>query len=190
MLPSLPQQEERSDGVTSDPAYQAAGADSGQRLLEHLLLASAALPPAETDTGYQVQKADPAQLPPAGGSSPTSSRGGELSHRLSGPGAGCEDVDQQLFFRGGSRGPGPVDFSYQSFQSLVEPAEKLGAEEPPGRAFTATSEASSFPAASCGADDDPASPTQTSFMSLLSADRSAPIVMESGYHSVEPSCVW
>lgn len=190
MLPSLPQQEERSEVTPQgrpacDPEYQAAGGDSGdsdQQLLERLLQASAALPPEEVDSGYQVH----AQVPPGGDSSPPSSRGGVLGPPPSGPGPGCEDVEQQLLLLGGvSSSPGPVDFSYQSFQSLVEPAEKLGAEEPPGEAFTATSEATSLP------PDDPASPSlHTSLFSLLSTDPSASIVMESGYHSVEPTCVW
>lgn len=217
VLPGFPQQGERSELRTrgeliSDPAYS--GDSDGQELLEHLLLTSALLPLVDTDMCYQVTKADSVQVPHTGDSRRSSiSRGSRtLCDLSSGLGLKLHDAggdaakinnsgervrcgEENLFYRAGSSSPLPVDFSYQSFQSLAEPCDALTSEKSrwekrlsghPGEPHTP--EHISHPATSCctDADGSPASPASKSpFLSLLSANQSAPtITVDSGYHSV------
>lgn len=101
----------------------------------------------------------------------------------------------------GSNSPLPVDFTYQPFQSLVEPSDDLILEkcstdqsEHPDKLLTATTESISHTMVSCCTDnarcDATSPPFQTPFLSLLSADQSTPMIIDSGYQSVEPTHVW
>lgn len=226
--PRFPEQEEGSEvraqgELICDPAYRGPHGDSdGQQLLEHLLLTSASLPLMDTDICYQVTKADFIQVPRVGDSrSSLSSRSSTLCDSSSGVGlrfdrdaakidnSGVTDIFlQEILLDGGapagSNGSLPVEFTYQTFQSLVEPSDapalqKRGGEEQlsghPDGLFAATSEHSSHPAGSCYPDDVPggsASPTfQKSFFSLLSADQSTPTIMvDSDYKRVVNADAW
>lgn len=206
VLPTIPLQQEGSEVQTQgqllcDPVYRGADGDSvicdGQQLLAHLLLTSASLPLVDTDMSYQVHKADFVMFPQVGVSA--------CSSMSSIDNAGekfilCDEIDICSGGASGSNSPLPVDFSYQTFQSLVEPSDGLTLEEcstdlsgHPDKLFTATAESISHTVVSCCTDNarcGATSPTyQTPFLSLLSADQSTPMIIDSGYQSVEPTHV-
>lgn len=230
VLRGFPQQEERSevrmqDELICDPAYRGADGDSdGQQLLEDLLLNSVLLPLMDTDMCYQVTKADSVQVPHVGDSrrSSISSRSSTMCDSSSGlkddnadrdaakidnSGEMVVFWDENIFNSGvptGSSSPLPVDFSYQTFQSLVESSEvessekHRGEEQLNGRLdgpLRAISEHISHPVVSCCTDNvrsGSASPTfQKPFFSLLSANQSTPtIIVDSGYQSVVKTDAW
>lgn len=206
VLPAIPQQQEGSEVQTQgqllcDPVYRGADGDSvicdGQQLLAHLLLTSASLPLVDTDMSYQVHKADFVVFPQVGVSA--------CSSMSSIDNAGekfilCDEIGVCSGGASGSNSPLPVDFSYQTFQSLAEPSDDLTLEEcstdlsgDPDKLLTATTESISHTVVSCCTDNahcGAASPTfQTPFLSLLSADQSTPMIIDSGYQSVEPTHV-
>lgn len=216
VLPGLQEEESPEVGMQGelicDPAYRGSDGDSdGQQLLEHLLRTSALLPLMDTEMGYQVTKPDSVQIPHAGDSrrSSISSRSSTLGDSSSGLGldrdaAKMEDSgkmvifwDENLFCSGapaGSNSHLPIDFSYQTFQSLVEPSDVLTLEKRRGEEklnghpdgpLMATSEHISHPVVSCCTDIS-ASPTfQRPFFSLLSVNQStSTIIVDSGYQSV------
>lgn len=226
-MPRFPEQEERSEvktqgGLICDPTYRGSDGDSdGQQLLEHLLLTSASLPLMDTDTCYQVSRVDLVQVPSAGDSrrSSLSSRSSTSCDSSSGVGlktnrdaakidnSGKTDIFLEAILLDGGAPAGsnsflPVDFTYQTFQSLVEPSDALALEEEeqlrghPDGPLTATSEDVSHLVRSCYPDDDvsgsSASPTfQKSFFSLISADQSTPTIMvDSDYKSVVNADAW
>lgn len=196
VLPANPQQE-RSKFVTHgelicDPAYRAADGDgvmsNGRKLLTHLLLTSASLPLVDTDMSYQVHNPDLVQFPHVGDSnwSPVSGidNAGEkfILH---------EDSRSYSGVPAGSVSPLVMDFTYQTFESLVEPSgvlalEKCSTEEPsdghPDEPRAATPEPISRAGVSGCTDNAPT--FQAPFLSLLSADQSTPVILESGYQSV------
>lgn len=107
-------------------------------------------------------------------------------------------------YRGGPAGsisPLATDFTYQTFESLVEPPDVLlldGEERSDGHPDdppAATPEPLSHAQAGVSGRADnarrgAASPTfQAPFLSLFSADQSTPVIIESDYQSVEPSHV-
>lgn len=226
VLPRFPEQEERSEVKTQgelicDPAYRGSDGDSdGQQLLEHLLLTSASLPPMDTDICYQVSKADLVQVPSVGDSrrSSLSSRSSTSYDSSSGVGLKIDRDAAKIDNSGetdtfleailldsgapaGSNSSLPVDFTYQSFQSLVEPSDALALEKEeqlrghPDGPLTATSEHISHLVSSCYPDDvsgGSASPTfQKSFFSLISGDQSTPTIMvDSDYKSVVNADAW
>lgn len=207
------QQEERSevrmqDELICDPAYRGANGDSdGQQLLEDLLLNSVLLPLMDTDMCYQVTKADSVQVPHVGDSrrssiSSRSSNADRDAAKIDNSGEMGVFWDENIFNSGvptGSSSPLPVDFSYQTFQSLVESSEKhRGEEQLNGRLdgpLRAISEHISHPVVSCctyNVRSGSASPTfQKPFFSLLSANQSTPtIIVDSGYQSVVKTDAW
>lgn len=222
VLPWFQQQDERpevrSQGeLICDPAYRGTDGDSdGQQLLEHLLLTSALLPVMDTDMPSQMSKEDYVQVPHEGNSrrSSISSRGNTLCDSSSGlglkfdkadrdaakidnPGEMVVFWDENLFYRGvpaGSNSPLPIDFSYQTFQSLVEPSDALMLEKEQRNGhrdglLTATSGHISHPVVSCWTDNvhhGSASPTfQSPFSSLFSTNQSTPpIIVDISYKSV------
>lgn len=204
VLPGFPQQEETSEVQTQgelicSPAYRDADGD-GEQLLEHLLLTSALLPLVDTEMCYQVTRMDSVQVPHGGDSRrpSISGRSSPSCESSSGLGLKFDSADgdaakmddsgepvQELFSGGSSL---PVDFSYQTFQSLVDPSEalmleKLGSEE---QLNGYADGASTVPCGTDGVRDGSASPTfQRPFFSLLSAKHSTPtIIVDSGYQSV------
>lgn len=206
-LPTIPQQQEGSEVQTQgqllcDPVYHGADGDSvicdGQQLLTHLLLTSASLPLVDTDMSYQVHKADFVEFPQVGVST--------CSSMSSIDNAGEKFIlcDETSIYSGGPSGsntPLPVDFTYQTFQSLVEPSDDLTLEkcstdlsEHPDKLLITTNDSISCTVVSCCTDNarcGATSPTfQTPFLSLLSADQSTPMIIDSGYQSVEPTHVW
>ncbi|XP_056881159.1 uncharacterized protein LOC130521551 [Takifugu flavidus] len=207
VLPTIPQQQEGSEVQTQgqllcDPVYHGADGDSvicdGQQLPAHLLLTSASLPLVDTDMSYQVHKADFDVFPQVGISACSSvSSIDNASEKF----ILCDETGICSGGPSGSNSPLPVDFSYQTFQSLVEPSDDLTLEKcstdlsgHPDKLLTATTESISHTVVSCCTDNarcGAASPTfQTPFLSLLSADQSTPMIIDSGYQSVEATHVW
>lgn len=200
VLPAIPQQQEGSEVQTQgqllcDPVYRGADGDSvicdGQQLLAHLLLTSASLPLVDTDMSYQVHNADFVVFPQVGVSA--------CSSMSSIDNAGekfilCDEIGVCSGGASGSNSPLPVDFSYQTFQSLAEPSDDLTLEEcSTDLSGDPDPESISHTVVSCCTDNihcGAASPTfQTPFLSLLSADQSTPMIIDSGYQSVEPTHV-
>lgn len=226
ILPRFLEQEERSEVKTQgelicDPAYRSSDGDSdGQQLLEHLLLTSASLPLMDTDICYQVSKVDFVQVPSLGDSrrfslssrsSTSCDSSSEVGLKINGDAAKIDNSGEtDIFLKAilldsgapaGSTGSLPVDFTYQTFQSLVEPSDALAFEKEeqlkghPDGPLTATSEHVSHLVSSCYPDDvsgDSASPTfQKSFFSLISANQSTPTIMvDSDYKSVVNADAW
>lgn len=231
ILPAFPQQEERSEvgmqgQLMCDPAYRGADGDSDDKqLLEHLLLTSALPPLMDTDMGYQATK-DSVQVPHVGDPmrSSISSRSSTLCDSSSGPWLKFDNADRDaakidnsgemvvfwdgnLLYSGtpaGSNSPLPVDFSYKTFQSPVEPSDALRLEQRcseeqgngcPDAPLTAISHHLSHPVVSCCTESvrgGSASPTfQQPFSSLLSASQSTPtIIVDSGYRSAVNTDAW
>lgn len=226
ILPAFPQQEERQevgtqDQVICDPAYGAAHDDGdGQQLLEQLLLTSALLPLMDTDMCYQVSKGS-VQVPLVGEPrrSSSSSTSSTLCDSSSGPWLEFHTADRDaakvdnsgemgVFWDenlpAGSNSSLPVDFSYQTFQSLVEPSAALSLESccseeqqngRPDAPLLATSHHLSLPVVSCGTDgvhSGSTSPTfQKPFFSLLSASQSTPtLIVDSGYRRAVNTEAW
>lgn len=194
VLPVIPQQERSEFGthgeLICDPAFRAADGNgvmsNGQQLLPHLLLTSASLPLVDTDMSYQVHNPDSVQFPHVGDSKWS-------------PVSGIDNAGEKFILHEERRSYGGVpagsvmdmDFTYQTFESLVEPSgvlalEKCSTEEPSGGHPDEPRAATPEPISRAGVSGctDNASTFQAPFLSLLSADQSTPVILESGYQSV------